>query len=235
MERKSKKTKRSSGAERDVRCSVCGSSQKAQIERFRICSGCKETLGIKRYFCSRACQKTDWKTHKESCGSQDFWDYPCKPLLDAKAQFERPPALRCQIALIDSNPDVLYNILPCTNDAVRFGITNKMMNTSFRRVRDNAFLTRDPRSIAILGETLVRAAEMDDVAAGRPVSAQRLTDICKQLEEEYGTPNVHGMVLDLLDEQNHDPLYRTSLECLHQENMANHGSDFWKALAKPLD
>ncbi|KAJ7812633.1 hypothetical protein B0H14DRAFT_2856393, partial [Mycena olivaceomarginata] len=150
MDQTSRKSKRAKSI-----CCVCGVEQKNQLEKFRSCSGCKEKLGTRRYFCSRACQKTDWKTHREWCGSQDFWDYPHKPLLAAEANFERPTALRCQISLIDSSPDVLYNIAPGTDDAVRFKISDKMLNVSFRRVRDNAFTTRDPHSIAVLAQVLV--------------------------------------------------------------------------------
>ncbi|KAJ7756061.1 hypothetical protein DFH07DRAFT_482850 [Mycena maculata] len=226
--RRSKKAK-TSQAEQDVTCSVCDGEQKSQSERFRICSGCKEKLGTRRYFCSRACQKTDWKTHKEFCGSQDFWDYPHRPLLTFDATFERPAALRCQIALIDTDPDVLYNIAPGTDDVVRFTIKDKMLNVSFRRVRDKAFTTLDPESIAILGQILVCAVE----AEGN--STARIAGVYRQLEEEYPMDGIAGMVGGLLDEQRRDPLNRTRLQCLHQENMAKHGSDFWRALVKSLD
>ncbi|KAJ7268168.1 hypothetical protein B0H12DRAFT_95931 [Mycena haematopus] len=49
--RKSKKTK--SGSDRNIICCVCGGEQKNQSEKFRSCSGCKEKLGTRRYFCSR--------------------------------------------------------------------------------------------------------------------------------------------------------------------------------------
>lgn len=67
-----------------------------------------------------ACQKTDWKTHREWCGSQDFWDYPHKPLLATPATFERPAALRCQLALIDADPEVLYTLAPGTDVRAHF-------------------------------------------------------------------------------------------------------------------
>ncbi|KAJ7138128.1 hypothetical protein C8R44DRAFT_341126 [Mycena epipterygia] len=235
--RKSKKAKASTGADRDTVCSVCGGEQKNQSERFRICSGCKEKLGTRRYFCSRACQKTDWKTHKEFCGSQDFWEYPTRPLLTTAADFERPAALRCQIALIDSNPDILYNIAPCTDDVVRFEIKNEMMDVSFRRVRDKAFTTRDPESIAILGQILVGAVGAEGVSTGEPAASaqRRIDELYKQLEEEYGIPDIEIMVSNLRNEQELDPLHRTKLDCLHQEHISMHPSDFWKALARPLD
>ncbi|KAJ7147922.1 hypothetical protein C8R43DRAFT_1009921 [Mycena crocata] len=242
--RKSKKAPKES-VDRDVVCSVCGGAQKDQSERFRICSGCSEKLGTRRYFCSRACQKTDWKIHKEFCGSQDFWDYPHKPLLAADADFERPAALRCQIALIDSDPDVLYHVAPGTDDVVRFRITDKMLNVSFRRVRDKAFMKRDPEAIAILGQTLVRAVEEEAVGpsptSGNAVVAEadststRIANVYSQLADEYSMPGIKYVVAGLLDDQEFDPARPTQLERLHQENMAKHGSDFWRALARPLD
>ncbi|KAJ7154128.1 hypothetical protein C8R46DRAFT_1118749 [Mycena filopes] len=218
--RKSKKVKSSAV------CSVCGWDQRNQQERFRTCSGCKEKLGIRRYYCSRACQKADWKTHKEFCGSQDFWDYPHTPLLASEADFERPAALRCQLALIDSDPDVLYHILPSTDDAIRFTLKDKMLGVSFRRLRDKAFATGDLEVVAVLAQVLV--------VAGGPACAER---VYLQLEDEYDVlrGGIAELVRALGDVQALDPLGRTALACVHQENMTNHPSDFWKALAKPLD
>ncbi|KAJ7453191.1 hypothetical protein FB451DRAFT_1565737 [Mycena latifolia] len=229
--RRSKKAK-TTGIDRNCICSVCGGEQRNQAERFRICSGCKEKLGIKRYFCSRACQKADWKTHRDFCGSQDFWDYTHKPLLGAEASFERPVALRCQIALIDSNPDVLYHVAPGTDDVLRFDISDKMLKVSFCRVRDKAFTTHDPESIAILGQTLLGAVELEAVPVGK---TQRVSNLFRQLEEEYGVLDIESVVASLQDDQTLDPTHRTKLDCLHQENITRHPSDFWKALAKPID
>ncbi|KAF8181205.1 hypothetical protein K438DRAFT_2170037 [Mycena galopus ATCC 62051] len=191
-----------------------------------------------------ACQKTDWKTHKESCGSQDFWDYPHKPLLTSEANFERPAALRCQMSLLESSPDVLYNVAPGTDlftqservskDALRFTIRDKMLSVSFRRVRDKAFMTRDPESIAILGEVLVTAVEAEAEEPSHTPIARRTENVCSQLEEEYDMP-VSDMIFALLNEQMLDPSSRSRLQCLHEENLTNHPSDFWRALARPLD
>ena len=44
------------------RCDVCG-LQAAKTERpFQVCNGCRG-----RRYCSRACQKADWASHKQSC------------------------------------------------------------------------------------------------------------------------------------------------------------------------
>ncbi|KAJ6480731.1 hypothetical protein C8R47DRAFT_1135572 [Mycena vitilis] len=236
--RKSKKVK--SNPERNVVCCVCGGEQKDQYEKFRTCSGCKEKLGTRRYFCSRACQKMDWKTHREWCGSHDFWEYPHKPLLAGDTDdFERraPAALLCQMALIDSDPDVLYNIAPCTDNVVRFAIRDKMLNVSFRRLRDKAFTTRDPELIAILGQILVDAVHEQSsvVAEEDSLTARRIDNVLSQLVEEYNVPHIADMVLELLEEQKLDPLGRTQLQCVHEENMSKHPSDFWKGLARPLD
>lgn len=120
---------------------------------------------------------------------------------------------------------------------MRFEIKNEMMNVSFRRVRDKAFTARDPESIAVLGQTLVGALETEEISAGKPsVSAQRRIDeLYKQLEEEYGIPDIEIMVSDLQNEQKLDPSHRTKLDCLHQEHMSTHTSDFWKALTRPFD
>ncbi|KAJ6462479.1 hypothetical protein C8R45DRAFT_940730 [Mycena sanguinolenta] len=231
--RKSKKAK--SGSDRNLICCVCGAEQKNQSEKFRSCSGCKEKRGTRRYFCSRSCQKTDWKTHKEWCGSQDFWDYPHEPLLAVEADFERPAALRCQIGLIDSAPDVLYNVAPGTDrgskNAMRFTIRDKMLDVSFRRIRDKAFMTRDPEAIAILGQVLVVAVKGE--GDSHTPTAQRIENLCSQLEEEYDAPGIGEIILALANEQ--DPFCRTTLQYVHQENMMKHPSDFWKALARPLD
>ncbi|KAJ6537644.1 hypothetical protein B0H19DRAFT_1180560 [Mycena capillaripes] len=233
--RKSKKEKFSK--DRNVVCCVCGGEQKDQYEKFRTCSGCKEKLGMRRYFCSRTCQKTDWKTHREWCGSLNFWEYPHKPLLIAEADFERPAALRCQIALIDSDPDVLYTIAPCTDDVVRFTICDRMLNVSFRRIRDQAFTTRDPELITVLGQVFVDAIQNQEEAESRDqaLTAQRVDTLFNQLEEEYDVPDIADMVFDLLEEQSLDPLGHSRLQNIHQENMSKHPSDFWKGMARTLD
>ncbi|KAJ7020325.1 hypothetical protein C8F04DRAFT_1144559 [Mycena alexandri] len=221
--RKSKKVK---SADRNGVCCVCGWEQINQQERFRTCSGCKEKLGTRRYYCSRTCQKTDWKTHREVCGSQDFWEYPHKPLLASEADFDRPAALRCQLALIDFAPDVLYHIAPATDDPIRFTLKDKMLGVSFRRVRDKAFATCDLEAIAIVAEVLVMA--------GGPTCEET---VYRQLEEEYDVPraDLAELVQELVEGQTLDPLGRSALMCVHQDNMTKHPSDFWKALARPLD
>ncbi|KAJ7706695.1 hypothetical protein B0H17DRAFT_1174754 [Mycena rosella] len=221
--RRSKKAKVTARGGQDKVCVVCSAEQKNQSEKFRVCSGCKDKLGIRRYFCSRACQRTDWKTHRDVCGSMDFWDYPHTPLLDAPADFARSAALRSQIALIGASPEVLYTVAPTTDDALRLEIKDKMLNVSFRRVRDKAFTTCDPKSIAILAQTLVGAVEAQALDPDA-----RVENVYKQLEDEYGFPgtDIAAVVAEL------EP---GALERLHQEDMARHPSGFWKALARPID
>ncbi|KAF7341136.1 MYND-type domain-containing protein [Mycena venus] len=237
---------KSSADRKNIVCCVCGGEQKDQWEKFRSCSGCKEKIGARRYFCSRACQKTDWKTHREWCGSHDFWDYPHRPLLVAPADFERPAALRCQLALIDADPDVLYTLAPGTDDVVRFTIHDKMLNVSFRRVRDKAFTTCDLEAIAILGQVLAGAVEAE--AEGGAIEAEggnqnlqtqeqmarRIDNVFSQLGAEYDVPapDIADTVLALMDEQMSNPAGNTRMQCVHQENMTKHPSDFWKALAR---
>jgi hypothetical protein len=111
-----------------------------------------------------------------------------------------------------------------------------MLNVSFRRVRDKAFTTRDPELIAILGQVLVGAVQkQEDGAGNQTVTPLRIENVYSQLEEEYDVPDIADMILDLLHEQKLDPSGRTKLQCVHQENMSKHASDFWKGLASPLD
>jgi hypothetical protein len=105
-----------------------------------------------------------------------------------------------------------------------------MLNVSFRRVRDNAFTTRDPHSIAVLAQVLVTAVE-GEVGSNTPM-AQRITNLISQLEEEYDMLGIGDMVFDLLKL---DPSRHTGLQFLHQENVTNHPSDFWKSLARALN
>ncbi|KAK7019531.1 MYND-type domain-containing protein [Favolaschia claudopus] len=223
------KRKSKSTPDRNVSCCVCGGLQKDQSSKFRTCSGCKEKLGVRRYYCSRACQKDDWKTHREWCGSKDFWEYPHHPLLASEANFARPPALSCQLALIDSSPDILYNIAPGTDDAFRYTITDdKMLSVSFRRARDKAFSTRDLESIVLLGEALVAAVE---AAASETPLDLRVENVYRQLREEYDAPGVKDVIVALRRGDGEGLM----LERVHQDNMTNHPSDFWRAMARPMD
>lgn len=67
-----------------------------------------------RRFTIRACKYADWRPHEGFWVSDDFWDYPRRPFLPFN-DLDCSAALRCQLALIDSDPDVLYHLAPNTD------------------------------------------------------------------------------------------------------------------------
>ncbi|KAJ7889628.1 hypothetical protein B0H13DRAFT_1887960 [Mycena leptocephala] len=130
-----------------------------------------------QYFCSLVCQYADWKPHEGFWASEDFWNYPHRPLSISNG-FECSAALQSQLVLIHSDPDISYHIAPNNDDVVRFHITDRNMSVSFRLVRDMAIMRRHSECIGILAQTLRAAVEMEDSV--------------RDLEEEYAVSK-HGL------------------------------------------
>ncbi|KAJ7835689.1 hypothetical protein B0H13DRAFT_2424011 [Mycena leptocephala] len=158
----------------------------------------------------------DWKPHEGFQVSGDFWDYPRRPFLGF-TDLHRSAALRCQLALIDSDPDVLYHITPNTDGVLRYRITDKKMSVSFCRVRDTAVMTRNSECIAILAQTLVAWVVTQDPTT----DLRRIDAVYRQLEEEYAVPDVGRMVVRLVKEYKLTP--SATLRWFHEVNMAKHG------------
>ncbi|KAJ7767839.1 hypothetical protein B0H14DRAFT_2475366 [Mycena olivaceomarginata] len=135
-----------------VVCARCGEQQR------NLSESSFEVKLRPQYFCSVVCQYADWKPHEGFWASEDFWNYPDRPL-SISNNFECSAALQCQLVLIHSDPDILDHIAPSTDDVVRFHIADRNMSVSFRRVRDMAIMTRDSECIAILAQTLRAAAD----------------------------------------------------------------------------
>ncbi|KAJ7814460.1 hypothetical protein B0H13DRAFT_1924829 [Mycena leptocephala] len=161
----------------------------ASIEpsQYVVCAGCGEqqrnlsesSFEVKlrpQYFCSLVCQYADWKPHEGFWASEDFWNYPHRPLSISNG-FECSAALQSQLVLIHSDPDILYHIAPNNDDVVRFHITDRNMSVSFRLVRDMAIMRRHSECIGILAQTLRAAVEMEDSV--------------RDLDEEYAVSK-HG-------------------------------------------
>lgn len=52
-------------------CSHCQTLK--PIHLFKICSRCQSLTSTSTYFCDQVCQKSNWKTHKLTCGT---WNQP---------------------------------------------------------------------------------------------------------------------------------------------------------------
>ncbi|KAJ7920433.1 hypothetical protein B0H13DRAFT_1867643 [Mycena leptocephala] len=182
--------------------------------------------------CAGACKYADWKPHEGFRAHEDFWEYPRTPFLCFK-DFDCSAALRCQLALIDSDPDVLHHIAPNTDvrvdsfclldslmlmslqGALRFRIGDQKMSVSFRRIRDTAFMTRDSECIAILAQTLVAAVELENSTAD---SGPHIDAVYRQLGEEYAVHDVKSMIVRLQEEYK----LTVALPWFHEVNMAKH-------------
>ncbi|KIM20098.1 hypothetical protein M408DRAFT_310377 [Serendipita vermifera MAFF 305830] len=62
--------KRSSARGRRV-CDGCRKASDEEDNLLHACAGCMKRLGVPAYYCSRACQKKTWKTHKLICGQDN--------------------------------------------------------------------------------------------------------------------------------------------------------------------
>ncbi|KAJ7794404.1 hypothetical protein B0H13DRAFT_1935229 [Mycena leptocephala] len=179
-------------------------------------------------------QKTNWLRNTFAPYSEseepDVYDYSHRPLLAANLNFERSTALLCQCFLIDSTPEIVYNIAPASDKTFRFKIKDSDLNVSFRRVRDKALLMHSSECIAVLAQTLVEAVTSERLRTDLNV---HVNEVYKQLEEEFCIHDLSDLVCRLEEEQRKlDPsqYFRTALQLLHHANLIKRGPSFWKAL-----
>jgi len=205
-------------AEREARalqqphCENCAMSEEQLSEGypFMLCGPCKSILDFSVYYCSKTCQKEDWRKHKQYCGkvrhrepvTRTATSYPAPS--NQKDDFNnrgfrssrRPPtrrrsaALRRQVALLRADKEKEYFLFDDNGTPVPFECEKDYIKTCFRVVRGEAFDHLDTRGPGpeVLAEYLIK------MTASTPGLSRR--GILAQFNDEYG-PNTASDVAQL--------------------------------------
>ncbi|KAJ7144771.1 hypothetical protein C8R43DRAFT_1013981 [Mycena crocata] len=205
-------------------CENCEKFETPGVQRFMRCKPCMENVSRKIHYCSRQCQREDWKIrHKRICGktmtlqeSEETANVSPKPAaassttpqIDPPADgFKRSPALTYQVNLLKEHlkAGTDYILVTRTNRVFRLKIDDDNEKRAFRRFRELALNTGDREAVAAIGQFLVKepggAVAMfgsETAALGGQVLQMGLDrqDAFDQLEREYGF-DVKAAVKDL--------------------------------------
>ncbi|KAK4704162.1 hypothetical protein P7C70_g2046, partial [Phenoliferia sp. Uapishka_3] len=183
----------SAGAMRQ--CAKCNKLGK----NLQKCSRCLSAIAV--YYCDRACQVGDWKSHKKACGQpvpsntpRTFTDSTPVPKISFKSGdevgfpapapgFRRSPALLAQIEALKETPDLDYVLFLPNPAPANAGckIQHPLGSVYFNVNRNRAMTNGDPQAVAMM-YTQLEASAMQD-AQGFVLGKAGLK---KQLLKEYG-------------------------------------------------
>ncbi|KAJ7439953.1 hypothetical protein FB451DRAFT_142725 [Mycena latifolia] len=201
-----------------ARVSICENCRKHETpggQRFMRCKPCMENVSRKYYYCSRQCQREDWKLrHKRICGkamtlkesqeTANISPHPVapSPALTAKISppidgFKRSPALVYQVNLLNETfvAGADYVLITRTQRVFRLKVDDANEKRAFRTFRDAALTTGDAAAVAAIGQFLVKPPggvvgmfNSPTAALGGPVVQLGMNkqDAFDQLEREYG-------------------------------------------------
>ncbi|KAJ7045204.1 hypothetical protein C8F04DRAFT_1068045 [Mycena alexandri] len=221
-------------------CENCGILESPGGERFMRCKACTEKVSRQIYYCSRECQRKDWKRHKIICGkpvtvseSHESAIPSPRPVPRASSTpeligppingFKRSPALVYQVNLLNQNvsDEIDYLLITRTKRVFRFKIEDPGEKRAFRRFRDAALGTGDQQAVAAMGEFLVKgpggaAGLLGGCALGGPVVqlGMERQDAFDQLTREFGF-DVESAV-SALERKRGDGLTWVEMELLSQ-------------------
>ncbi|KAJ6541588.1 hypothetical protein B0H19DRAFT_1268573 [Mycena capillaripes] len=195
-------------------CESCRKPETPGSQRFMRCKACIENVSRKVYYCSRQCQREDWKVrHKRICGkamtvqeSEETANIPPKPVVpppSAKAigppimGFKRSPALVYQVNLLNENAaaGTDYILITRTQRVFRLKIDDDNEKRAFRTFRDLALSTGDREAVTAIGQFLVKPPGGAVGMFGSPTAAlggpvvqlgHDRQDAFDQLQREYG-------------------------------------------------
>ncbi|KAJ7696812.1 hypothetical protein B0H17DRAFT_1053144 [Mycena rosella] len=196
-------------------CDNCRKHETPGAQRFMRCKPCIENVARRVYYCSRQCQREDWKfRHKRICGKamtlKESEETACisptpatpSATLTPKISppingFKRSPALAYQVNLLNENitAGTDYILITRTQRVFRLKVDDDNEKRAFRTFRDAALTTGDESSVAAIGQFLVKppggAVAMFDsptAALGGPIVQLGMDkqDAFDQLEREYG-------------------------------------------------
>ncbi|KIM83919.1 hypothetical protein PILCRDRAFT_87864 [Piloderma croceum F 1598] len=171
-------------AERKGHVIACENCRKVQedlkTKHFMCCTVCKQKMDRKVFYCSRVCQKDDWKhRHKLICGkpltvqnaeatavpppdtpylAAHRGPAPTEKIGPAVGGFKRSPALSFQINNLDANSinNIDYIFINPAGCPKTVTIHHPLEKSIFREFRNKAFTTGDANAIAALGQFLAK-------------------------------------------------------------------------------
>ncbi|EIW87286.1 hypothetical protein CONPUDRAFT_161860 [Coniophora puteana RWD-64-598 SS2] len=169
---------------------ICEHCERSQEEaghsvRFLICAVCKRKLNFACYYCSKECQKADWRQHKVHCGKEKV----SKSRDQGRPEYKRSMALLLQLEMQNAHKDADYLLFQRNAEggamfsASPFKVAfqhDEEMRSLFREKRALAAIDADRSGLDVLAKCLVDAHKDEEIE-----SRIEREDIIKQLEEEY--------------------------------------------------
>ncbi|KAK7063562.1 hypothetical protein R3P38DRAFT_2819103 [Favolaschia claudopus] len=135
-------------------------------QRFMCCRACTDKVGRKVYYCSRQCQRDDWKArHKQICGKamtvkecEETANLLPKPEVSAAiSKLVGPPEKGFKRLLNEfGGAGTDYILITRTMRRLRINIEDEGEKNAFRRFRELALSTGERRAVAALGQFLVK-------------------------------------------------------------------------------
>ncbi|KAL0955537.1 hypothetical protein HGRIS_001774 [Hohenbuehelia grisea] len=212
-------------SQRVTECACCAMRQPTDA-KFSRCKPCWENVKRTVVYCSRECQKKDWKArHKILCGrTLDFetaekaamapraGSQIAEPVSDtgrigpAVGGFKRSPALVLLVTRLNEHPKVDYFfVVPTTKEWLDSDYNNPKVRAIVRRRRNQACTTGDRESVAILCHFFcwIMTAEAGRHAVKPRVNAKTIT---MQMTKEFEYDGLSTAVLELQEKAWEHPL-----------------------------
>ncbi|KAJ7455747.1 hypothetical protein FB451DRAFT_1564787 [Mycena latifolia] len=187
-------------------------------QQFLRCGQCWNTLQREVKYCSRECQKEDWKpNHKAICGKPLDFETMAKiaapatpppsrftPVVGpAVVGFIRSTALSYLISQLGLRPEADYLIMPTPTIEQVIDFVDAEAKTMFRSIRDKALTTGDREAVAMITHAICWCASLERY--GGPVTVDMVVE---QIRVEFSFESVKMAVIDMEQRQIRDPLKR---------------------------
>ncbi|KAJ6533365.1 hypothetical protein B0H10DRAFT_2204737 [Mycena sp. CBHHK59/15] len=184
-------------------------------KQFLRCKECWTKLHREVKYCSRECQKLDWKAgHKTVCGKPFDFDTvdkmaaPAAPVPSrftpvigpAISGFKRSAALSYIVSALSLQPHADYLIMT-TESMIDF--VDDEAKTLFRTFREKALTTGDREAIAVTAHAICWWASLERYEG--PVTPDLVVE---QLRMEFSFDSLKAAIMDMEGRQMRDPLTR---------------------------
>ncbi|EIW87285.1 hypothetical protein CONPUDRAFT_161859 [Coniophora puteana RWD-64-598 SS2] len=167
----------------------CENCERSPVEiganvRFLVCATCKRNLNFACWYCSRQCQRSDWRKHKVFCGKEKV----SKSRQQGRPEYTRSLQLLLQLELQSEDDDVDYFIFNRAAESLSGSLpfkaaflTDEDKQTLFREKRVLAAMDADRTGLDVVAKCIIDALEDDKASSG--ITREH---VIQQLSEEYG-------------------------------------------------